>query len=235
MRKIVYTIAILVFTFTIYSCASSINVVDKWAGDNANTLKDKNILVIARTSNEKVRIAFETEITKQLTERGLKATASYLKHPNLKPNEKMDEAKKAEITALFEKEGYNAAVLSVLKDKLTNVKSTVDGGYYAGESMASYFPAVIPVYSYGFYGCYYSPMSYAYNPKTYDSYGTYVPETVETETTSSFVLETFAYNLDLPENKQLLAYITTKIDEPDNVHTAAKGYAKTIVDSFEKK
>jgi hypothetical protein len=235
MRKIGYTIAVLIFAFTLYSCVSSIHVVNKWAGDNANTLKEKNILVIARTPNEKVRVAFEDEITKQLTDKGLKATASYIKHPNLKPNEKIDDAKKAEIEALFEKEGYNAVVLSVLKEKLTNVKSTVEGGYDAGESLASYFPPVIPVYSYGFYGCYYSPMSYAYNPKMYDSYGTYVPETVETETTSSFVLESFAYNLDLVEDKQLIAFITTRIDEPDNVHTAAKGYAKTIVESFEKK
>jgi hypothetical protein len=235
IKKILYSLTILMTAIIVYSCGSSINVLNKWAGTNAATIKEKNILVIARTADEKVRVAFEDEITKQLIEKGLKATASYLKHPNLKPNAKIDSTKKAEIVAVLEKEGYNAVVLSVLKDKLTNVKSTEEGGYYAGESLASYFPAVIPVYSYGFYGCYYSPMSYAYNPRTYDSYGTYVPETVETETSLSYVLESFAYNLDLPEDKQLLAYVTTRIDEPDNVHTAAKGYAKAIVDSFEKK
>lgn len=235
MKKVLYSTIFIFIILTFYSCVSSINVIDKWAGDNATTLKEKNILVIARTPNEKVRIAFEDEITKQLLAKGLKATASYKKHPNLKPNEKIDDAKKAEIEAIFEKEGYNAVVLSVLKDKLTNVKSTEEGGYYAGVSLRSYYPPVIPIYSYGFYGCYYGPMAYAYNPPLYDSYGTYVPKTVETETSSSFILESFAYNLDLPEDKQLLAYVTTRIDEPDSVNTAAKGYAKAIVNSFEKK
>jgi hypothetical protein len=237
MKKLFYSIIILIFTLGIYSC-SSIHVANKWAAENTGNgeFKTKNILVIARTANEDVRKAFESEMAKQLRAKGFKATESYLKHPNLKPDEKMTEDKKAHIKEVLEQEGYNGVVLSVLKDKLTNVRTTEEGGYYAGESLASYYPAYIPVYSYGFYGSYYSPYAYPsgylYNPQTYKSYGTYVPETLETETSYSFILETMAYNLDLPEEKQLIAYVTTRIDEPDNVNGTAKHFTQAVLDSF---
>jgi len=235
MKKVYYSILILVFAISINSC-SSIHVTNKWAADNAKEVKTNKILVIARTGNEKVREAFEKDMATQLRAKGLDATASYLKHPNLKPEEKMTEERKAEVKKLLESEGYNGIVLTVLKDKLTNVKSTTEGGYYAGQSLAAYYPPYIPVYSYGFYGGYYSPYAYSsgylYNPKTYDQYGTYVPETVETETSYSFILETMVYNLELAEDKQLVAYVTTRIDEPDNVNGTANHFTKAVIDSF---
>jgi len=236
MKKIFYPIVLLAFIFVINSCSSSINVANKWTSESTGEFKTKKILVIARTANEDVRKAFEIEMAKQLRAKGLDATESSLKHPDLKPQEKMTEEKKAQIRKLFEDEGYNGVVLTVLKDKLTNVKSSEEGGYYAGQSIAAYYPPYIPVYSYGFYGGYYSPYSYSsgylYNPKTYDQYGTYVPKSMETETTFSFVLQTMVYNLDFAEDKQLVAYVTTRIDEPDNVNGTAKNFTKVVLDTF---
>ncbi len=236
MKKIFYPIVLLAFIFVINSCSSSINVANKWTAENTNDFKTKNILVIARTANKKVRMAFENEMATQLRAKGFNASESYLKHPNLKPEEKMTEEKKEALQKLFDNEGYTGVVLTVLKDKLTNVKSTEEGGYYAGQSIAAYYPPYIPVYSYGFYGGYYSPYSYSsgylYNPKTYDQYGTYVPKTMETETTFSFVLQTMVYNLDLAQDKQLVAYVTTRIDEPDNVNGTAKNFTKAVINSF---
>lgn len=234
MKKLIYSLTILSISVLLYSCSSTINVVNKWKADDASSLKDKTILVIARAANEKVRMAFENEMAKQLRDNGVNATESYKKHPNLKPGEEMTAEKKAAIKKVLEDEGYNAVILSLLKDKLENVKSTEEGGYYAGQSLKSYFPPYIPVYSYGFYGGYGYSSGYLYNTKTYQDYGTYVESTVETETTNSYVLETLAYDLELPEEKQLVAYVTTKIDEPDNYHIAAKGNAKKILDSFSK-
>lgn len=236
MKKLMYSIFAFTFAFVIYSCSSSIHVTNKWVAENAKEVKTKKILVIARTGNEKIREAFESNMAQQLRDKGLNATASYLQHPDLKPEEKMTDEKKAAVRKLFEDEGYNGVVLTVLKDKLTNVKSTTEGGYYAGQSLGAYYPPYIPVYSYGFYGGFYSPYSYTsgylYNPKTYDQYGTYVPETVETETSYSFILETLIYNLDLAEDKQLAAYVTTRIDEPDNVSGTAKHFTEAVIASF---
>lgn len=235
MKKLIYSITILTISILLYSCSSSINVMNKWTAEDAGTLKNKNILVIARAANEKVRMAFEDEMAKQLRDKGIKATESYKKHPNFKPGEKMTAERKAEIKQAIEDEGYNTVVLSVLKDKLQNVKSTEEGGYYAGQSLKSYYPPYIPIYSYGFYGGYGYSSGYLYNTKTYKDYGTYVESSIETETTNSYILETLAYNLDLAEEKQLIAYVTTRIDEPDNFNIAAKGNAKKILESFSKK
>lgn len=236
MKKIFYSIIVLAFIFALNSCSSSITVANKWTAENTENFNTKSILVIARTANEKARMAFENEMATQLRAKGIKASESYLKHPELKPEEKMSEEKKAEISKLLEDEGYTGVILTVLKDKLTNVRSTEEGGYYAGQSIAAYYPPYIPVYSYGFYGGYYSPYSYSsgylYNPKTYDQYGTYVPKTLETETTFSFILQTMVYDLDLPEAKQLIAYVTTRIDEPDNINGTAKHFTKEVIDSF---
>lgn len=234
MKKPIYSIVAIAFALVLYSCSSSIRVTNKWAAEKATEFRTKNILVIARTANEKVRIAFENEMTSQLRAKGLKATESYLKHPNLKPDEKMTDEKKAAIQKILEDEGYNGVVLSVLKDKLENVRTTEEGGFYAGESIRSYYPPYIPVYSYGFYGGYYNSYAsgYLYNPRTFDTYGTYVPKTLETETSYSFILETLAYNLDLAEDKQLVAYVTTRIDEPDNINGTAKNFTKAVLESF---
>jgi hypothetical protein len=237
MKNTFNSILLFAIALTIYSC-SSIHVENKWAADDIATIKTKKILVIARTGNEEVRKAFEKDMAKKLNANGLNATASYLQHPDLKPEEKMTEEKKAAFKNLIETEGYNGVVLTVLKDKLTNVKSTEEGDYYAGETLQAYFPPYIPVYSYGFYGGFYSPWGYPsgylYNPLTFESYGTYVPPSLETETSYSFILETMAYNLDLPENKQLVAYVTTRIDEPDNINGTADHYTKAVLDSFKK-
>ncbi|RXP64580.1 hypothetical protein EC396_00995 [Lutibacter sp. HS1-25] len=237
MKNTFYSIILFAIAITILGC-SSIHVENKWAADNIAAIKTKKILVIARTANENVRKAFENDMVKQLKAKGLNAYASHSQHPDLKPEDKMTEERKAQVKQLFETEGYNGVVLTVLKDKLTNVKSTEEGGYYAGESLNAYFPPYIPVYSYGFYGGYYSPWAYPsgflYNPKTFDSYGTYVPKSLETQTSYSFILETMVYNLDLPEDKQLAAYVTTRIDEPDNINGTANNYTKAVIASFKK-
>jgi len=234
MKKIIYSIIIFTFVFLLNSCSSSIHVANKWAAEKAPDFRTKNILVIARTANERVRIAFENEMASQLRAKGIKATESYLEHPNLKPDEKMTDEKKAAIQKILEDQDYNGVVLSVLKDKLENVRTIEEGGFYAGESIRSYYPPYIPVYSYGFYGGYYNSYSsgYLYNPKTFDTYGTYVPKTLETETTYSFILETMTYDLDFSEEKQLVAYVTTRVDEPDNINGTAKNFTKAVLESF---
>lgn len=236
MKKTFYAAFVVVLIATIYGCSSSINVVNHWKSEKPGDLKSKKILVITRTPDEKARATFEDELAKQLKENGINAEASHIKHPNLEPNTELTEEKKAKIASILEEEGYGGVVLTVLKDKLKNIRSTEEGGYDAGQSLAAYYPPYIPVYSYGFYGGYYSPYSfsssYLYNTKTYDQYGTYVEKEIETETTFSFVLESLVYDLGLDEKKQLVAYVTTKIDEPDNLNITAKNYTKKILESF---
>ncbi len=222
MKKSINLILSLTILFLLNAC-SSVNVLNSWKGDNADSIKDKNILVIARTDDKSARITFENEIAKQLNERGIKATPSFTKFPKLNPNKKITEENKEEITNMLKSEGFNGVVLTVLKDVEELSKTTIDGGYYAGSNYYGYYPR----YYGGFYGYYRNPMSYS-------TYGNYVNQTVITQTAYNFILETVIYNLEEEGEKQLVAVVTSRIEEPEGVAIAAKQYVKAITKSFNK-
>lgn len=239
MKNSLKYVVILIAAFSLFSCGSSVNVVNRWKSDNAKDLAQKNILVIAKAATEKGRMAFEDEIAKGLRSEGFKASESYKKYPNFKHESDNKEEQQARIKELLKKDGFNGVILTHIKDKLTNIETTKEGGYNAGASLSSvtYYPTFIPVNYYGFYGYYgtsfINTMPYR-NAIAYRADGAYMEETIETRTTNSYVLESVGYDLDLPEDKQLVVIVTTKIDEPDSVHTAARMYAKKILENYEK-
>jgi len=221
MKRTVYTTLYLMIVIVLSGC-SSVKVLDSWKADNVGTLKDKNILVIARTDNKQARIAFENEIVSQLTSKGHKATASFTQMPNLYPDKQInDESQKKEIISMMRNEGFNAVVLTVIKDFQQQTKTETEGGYYAGAT-------IYPRYYRGFYGYYYNPLSYS-------TFGTYVPPTSRTYTSKVYILETVAYNLDESEDKQMVAVVTSKIDNPSNVTSTAKEYVAAITKSLASK
>jgi hypothetical protein len=223
MKKSVHLILTLTLLLTLNAC-SSVKVLDSWKADNVNTIHDKNIIVIARTDNTQARIAFENEIVDQLVARGMKATASFTKFSKLTPNQKVTDEKKEKIKAMLLDEGINGVVLTVIKDVEELSKTTTDGGYYAGGNYYGYYPR----YYGGFYGYYYNPLSYS-------TYGNYVPESSTTYTSKNYILETVVYNLDETGENQLVAVVTSKIEDPENAAKTAKQYVKAITKSFDNK
>lgn len=223
MKKTIYLVLSLSIILLFNAC-SSVKVLDSWKAENVKSINDKNILVIARTENKQARIAFENEIVKQLTARGMKATASFTKFPNLTPNKKVTEERREMIKTILHDEGFNGVVLTVIKDLRESTKTVTDGGYYAGGSYGGYYPR----YYGGFYGYYHHPYSYA-------SYGNYVPSSSTTYTQKTYILETVAYNLDEPEDKQLVAVVTSSIDDPKEAYKTAEAYVKAITKSFDDK
>ncbi|WP_034062491.1 hypothetical protein [Lacinutrix jangbogonensis] len=221
MKKTHLIICLIALSFT--SC-SSVKVLNSWKAENVSSVKDNNMLVIARTDNTSARIAFENEIVKQLQEKGIKATASFTKFPKLNPDQKIDEEKQKMIKAMLKKEGFNGVVLTVIKDTQELSKTVSDGGGYVGGNYYGYYPR----YYGGFYGYYRNPMSYS-------TYGNYVPETSTTYTATNYILETVVYNLEEEGEKQLVTVLTSRIEEPENASAIAKEYVKAIAKSFNKK
>ncbi len=205
------------YLLVLLTACTPVKVMDAWKRDNVNTIKDQNILVIARTSNKLARIAFEEEIADQIRSGGMNAAESYNKMPELKPDEKLSKEQVEMVKKLLQDQGYNGVVVSVIKDVQETTRVMEEGGYYAGESYRAYYP----IYYGDFYG-------YYAHPRSYSDYGTYVPSTISTYTSKTYILETTAYNLDQPEEKQLVAVVTSKIENPQNVATTAKQYAKAI-------
>jgi hypothetical protein len=218
MKKTLYSF--ILFGLLITSC-SSVKVLDSWQGDNLSSLEEKTILVVARTDNEMVRIAFEEAMANDLRKAGMKATESYLKFSNHNPNEKMEEGT---MKALIEKEGFHGVVMSVVKDYNESQVTEESGGYYAGGT--TYYGGY-PGYYGGFYGYYNSPRSYS-------TYGNYVPSTITTRVSKSYILETLIYNLDEPEGKQLIGVVTSQIIDPSGITKTAKEYSKLVFNSLNK-
>ncbi len=223
MKSIKFAFLIsLAFTL---SCCSSVKVLNSWKASDVEGFRDNNILVIARTTNEEARIAFEKEITREIKAKGMNATPSYTKFPTLRPNEKLTDEKKAEIKKLLQKEGFNGVVLSVVKDYQERTRVIGEGGY---EASVNYGYTDFPTYvGGGFYIYYYSPLSYS-------NEDIYVPESEDTITSKLYVLETVAYDLELKEDKQLVAWVVSEIENPSGAITTANSYAKAISKRFKK-
>ena len=209
---------VLITLLILTSSCSTIKVLDAWKSDDIGSITSKNILVIARTAHKPSREAFEQGIVKELAKKGLKGTASYKIFPKLNPNKKLSPEEIESIKEMLREKGIDAVIVSVVKDVKEISETTVDGGYEAGASLSSYYDM-----SYiGFYGYYASPGSYS------SFQGIEVEETRTTRTNKIYVLETTVHNLDLPGKKQLVAMVTSKIDQPESITALANEYAKTI-------
>ena len=218
----------LIFLLVFSMGCSSIKVLDAWRGDNINTIKDQNILVIARADNELARVSFEQEIANQIRKAGLSATESHKQFPGHKPDKKMTDDQVDAIKKKIQEAGFNGVVVSVLKDLQTTTRVTEEGGYYTGGYTGGPYYSYYPGYYGGFYGYYGNAMSYA-------TYGNYVPTTLNTQTSKTYILETVVYNLDQPEKEQLVAVVTSKVDNPQSVTTTSKQYANAIAKALRNK
>ncbi|WP_033956143.1 hypothetical protein [Psychroserpens jangbogonensis] len=220
---------LLTFSFIFFQNCSSTKVLDSWKAndDVINKFKEKNVLVIARTSNNQARIAFENALAEDLRGRGLKVTESYSKAPQIYPNREMSEERVALMKSLLDSEGFNAIILIVIKDK-SSITRTSNSGIYVGASYGNYYP--------NHYGGFYNYYSYPYAYGSYyNSFGGYIPTSSSTYTETKYVLETVVYNLDEPSEDQLVAVVTTSIDDPKDAYKTADLYVEEMMKSLEKK
>ncbi|MEC3908644.1 hypothetical protein VOI54_16570 [Tamlana sp. 2201CG12-4] len=224
MNTTILKLILLCLTFSFFGC-SSIKVINSWTADHVETLESKNILVIGRTAKQNVRETYEYQIAKQLRSNKLNAIESFKQFPELKPNDSLSKKEIKEIIAKFKNEGFNAIVVSSVIGVENLSKTLVSGGHESGASLSAYSNSNLI----GFYGFYSGPIA------TPEFKGVYEPSTMETLTTKVYVLETVAYNLDLPEKEQLVARITSKIDNVETAHNLAKNYAKAISKSLKEK
>ncbi len=221
MKKIGVFLTLLFVGLTFQNC-SSVKVLDSWKSDVVSNVKSNNFLVVARTENNQARVAFENEIVKQMQEKGYNAVASFSKFGDLQPNAAKTEESQRRLQAILKSEGFDGVVLTVMKDYKEETRVQSDGGYYSGGNYYGYYPR----YYGGFYGYYYNPMSY-------HSRGVYVPETTTTSTSKLYVLETTVYDLNESGENQLVAVVTSQLDNPTSATKIAAEYVKKITASLE--
>jgi hypothetical protein len=222
--NIKYFLLVSLFSLILLSSCSSVKVLNAWKSNDAEEFISKKALVIVRTDNNQARVAFEDAIAMKLRDRGMEATESYKYIPSLDPNKKLSEKEVNEAKKMIQRKGYNAVVLSVVKEKNLNLIHERDGGYWAGATYAGYYP----MYYSGFYGYYTHPASYM------NYGGVYVPETFSEDYSVTYILETLAFDLEAPEDKQLVAVVTSSVENPESAHQTARDYANKISNSFKK-
>ncbi len=227
MKKFKQISLILIFAVFLQNCSST-KVLDAWKAEPSvvDLFKKKNVLVIARTANTQARLAFEIEIANALRARGIKTTESYTKAPKIYPNKEMSEERMALIKEILNNEGFNAIVVAVIKDKQETVRTTTSG-IYVGGGYNNYYPG----YYGGFYNYYRSPYAYG---SYYNSFGGYIPTGSSTYIDTKYVLETVFYNLDEATENQLVAVVTTSLDDPKEAYKTAKKYVDLMVQHLEE-
>ncbi len=217
---------VFVAMFSMLSSCSSVKVLDAWKGPDENVakFKQKNVLVLARTANTTARIAFEEEISKALAASDIKATESFKKFPKIHKNREMTEEREAMIRSILNSEGYTGIVITTVRDK-EETTSTNTSGVYVGASYGYGYPG----YYGGFYNYYRYPYAYG---SYYNSFGGYIPTGTTTSTYTTYILETVAYNLDEPEENQLVFVARTSLDDPTNAYKTAEKYVAKLTEAI---
>lgn len=221
------SIGLLLLTVFLLQSCGSVSVINAWKADQerVDKFKEKNVLVIARTNNNNARIAFETAFADGMRKRGIRATESFTKFPTIHPEREMTEERMAKIRSILDSEGYDAIVLTGIKDKTETVETTTNG-VYAGTAYT------YPGYYRGFYRYYRTP--YAVGPY-YQNFGGYIPLSETSRTRIDYVVETVAFNLDADQDDQLVAVVTSKIIDPKDADKTAQEYVQQLAKHLEVK
>jgi hypothetical protein len=220
MKSIFKFLSLSVLLSMLLNCGG-IKVVDAWKSPEASKHNYKNVLVMARSSNKSAKIAFEREIADKLIARGINATPSFSKFGSTTPTEEMTEERKKMIREILNNEGFDAIVLTSVKDVRERTTSS-NNNYYFNDPWNTFYP---PYYG-SFYGYYYQPYVYGV------TIGNTTPTTY---TTKTYYLETVAYSLGANDNDQLIAVVTTTIENPKDAYKTADKYTKEIMKALDKK
>ena len=217
---------LLIISALFYSC-SSVKVLDAWRGEpeSVEKFKSKNVLVYTRTADGSARIAFEEAIANEIRKDGIEVTESFKKFPKIHMNKEMTPEREEMVMSILDSEGFNGIVLTTVKDKEQTTRTETSGVYMGVSQWGGY-----PGYYGGFHNYWRTP--YAFGPY-YNSFGGYIPTGSTTRTSTTYVLETVAYNLDEPEENQLVFIVTTSLDDPDNAYKTAEKYVAKIVRAFQ--
>jgi hypothetical protein len=222
MKNAQVKIAILLVAILFQSC-SSIKVLDSWKADQAklDSFKEQNILVIARTADNQARVAFEEEIAAQMATKGFKVTESFKKFPKMHKQREMTEERMKMVRSIIDSEGYTGVVVTSIKDK-EETTTTSTSGIYMG---AGYYP--------GYYGGFYNYYRYPYAAGPYYSgFGGYMPTSTSTYTSTTYVVETVAYNLKESGKDQLVSVVTSSVTDPKEASKVASKYVEKVAEAL---
>ncbi len=219
MKNIFRFLFLLVLPAVLLSSCSGMKLANSYKSDDFETLRNKKMLVVARTPMEDVRKAYELDLVSKLKAKGVNAVASHVAFPDLKRIDNKTAERITEVIAMFRKEGFDILTLTSLKDVQELDVMRREGGY---SSFDEYYGNKYITLR-GYYDDVTAPPRLG--PKEMDE-----QVTITTETT--YVLEAVTYNLSLEEEKRLLSVSTAEITNPDTGKGVRKAFAKIVADEL---
>ncbi len=213
--RIAYQFLVIAIVGLFLTGCSGMKLANSYKSDDFETLRNKKMLVVARTPIENVRKTYELELVNKLKAKGINAVASHMAFPTLERIDNKTAERIADVVAMFRKEGFDILTLTSLKDVQEQEILRRAGGY---NSLPQYYSN-----KYISLRGYYDDVNAAPKlpPREQDPV-TYV------EKSTTFVLEAVTYNLALEEEKRLLSVITAEVTNPDSGKGVRTAFAKII-------
>ena len=204
-------LGLVTMTLLMVSC-STVKVTDSWKDDNANSINDEKILVVNITENETSRKRFEKDLVTTLNENGFKSRESYITFPELNPSEKLTHEESTKLKEKLQSNGVNLVALTSIKEieQYVESNSSTSGGYSS-----------MPYHGYGRYRGF-----SGYYGGAYMSSGN---TSTTTKVKKKYKIETVIYDLSKPKDQELLAVISTEIDDPKKVTKTSDHFSKKVV------
>ena len=209
MKTINKILGLLTVTLVLVSC-SSVRVTDSWRQENSKDIKGEKIMIVSVTDNEISRQRFEKDLTSTLNANGFESFESYAKYPEMNPTKKVSQSDVTALKRKLQDNGVNLVAISAVKEIKEYTETNTSGTSYG-----------MPMYGYrgyrGFHG-YYGGM--------YMDMGT---STSTTKVKKKYKLETVIYDLSKPKDKELIAVVSTEIDDPQKLTKISKDFSDKIV------
>ncbi|SDX43153.1 hypothetical protein SAMN05444411_105166 [Lutibacter oricola] len=212
--KTLIKISSLVFLIiiTITSC-SSVKLIDSWENSKLNEINKKSIAVISKTNNDFARIQFETDISKKLNENNLKSIESYKILRKLDTSNNLSFISTKNVQNKLKKQGIDIIIATILKDTQEYTRTAVENNISVHHTVR---------YSRRYRKFFVIPY---YNVEPSSSY---------TYTSKRYILETVVYDITKDEDNQLIAILTSEVDNPKSLGKISKDFSKKITEQILK-
>ena len=203
MKKIVYAFIIVIFL----NCSST-RMVDSWRSQEYNNYIPKKVLIIGVTENLTARKKFESQLSKELINRGIEAVESYnVFKPTFTSLKQTEEDIEKEVGKIYNN-GFDAILISAVKG--VDEKTAYTGDWFRTD------------YYWRRFGRYY----YFYQDVYFDR-GYYNKYNI-------YNIESSLYNLKENNDKSLVWVASYNVVDPSSINTIVNDYVQSIIKSLEK-
>ena len=203
----------IVLLSSLVSC-STVKVADTWREVDTIKMQNKSILVVSKTENKTVRERFESDLASQFQDNGYQANESFNQFADLTPVKEGNIAELKKLGESVKAKGYDVVVLTVLRDIEEYTKTETTATTYTVQSYPVYY------HRRGYYRSFYRGFGTIYVEGA--------PYETITSTNRKYILETYVYDLTLPEDNQLLSIVTSEVDNPETLGKTSKDFSKKL-------